>query len=82
MKSARLLFLLAALAVACGTAAAQSAPTTITLTPNGSVGTSELVNLGIPFPQGALTDAGRVRILDANVRERLRDREPGEAAWC
>jgi len=69
MKSARLLFLLAALAVACGTAAAQSAPTTITLTPNGSVGASELVNLGIPFPQGALTDAGRVRILDANGAE-------------
>jgi len=69
MKSARLLFLLAALAIACGTAAAQSPPTTITLTPNGTVGSSELVNLGIPFPQGALTDAARVRILDANGAE-------------
>ncbi|TWT19941.1 hypothetical protein FQY83_09235 [Luteimonas marina] len=37
----------------------------IRLTANGEVGTSELVNLGIPFAQGVLTDAGRVRILDA-----------------
>ena len=66
---ARLLFLLAALLLPCGFAAAQSAPKTITLTPNGSVGSSELVNLGIPFPQGALTDAARVRILDASGAE-------------
>ncbi|MCW5580082.1 MAG: hypothetical protein KIS72_01895 [Luteimonas sp.] len=69
MKPARLLILHAILAMVCGTAAAQSVPTTITLTPNGSVGSSELVNLGIPFPQGALTDAARVRILDANGAE-------------
>ena len=69
MTSAIRLLLLVALAIACGTAAAQSLPTTITLTPNGSVGASELVNLGIPFPQGALTDTGRVRILDAGGAE-------------
>ncbi len=69
MNPARLLFLLAALALPCGTVAAQSPPTTITLTPNGSVGSSELVNLGIPFPQGALTNAAQVRILDANGTE-------------
>ena len=40
-------------------------PRVITLTPGDDVGTSELVNLGIPFPKGALTDAARVRILDA-----------------
>ncbi|HRN62262.1 MAG TPA: hypothetical protein PLF73_07370, partial [Luteimonas sp.] len=37
----------------------------IRLTANGEVGASELVNLGIPFAQGVLSDAGRVRILDA-----------------
>lgn len=46
-------------------AARAAPPTTITLTPNGEVGDRELVNLGIPFPEGALTDAARVRILDA-----------------
>ena len=69
MKIARSLFLLAALALSCATVAAQTPPTTITLTPNGSVGGSELVNLGIPFPQGALSDATRVRILDASGAE-------------
>ena len=69
MNPARLLLLLAALLLPCGIAAAQTASTTITLTPNGSVGSSELVNLGIPFPQGALTDAARVRILDASGAE-------------
>jgi hypothetical protein len=35
----------------------------ITLTPSGSVGSSELVSLGIPFAPGVLTDATRLRIL-------------------
>ena len=69
MSPVRMLLLLAALALPCGTAAAQSAPQTITLTPSGSVNSSELVNLGIPFPQGALTDPARVRILDASGAE-------------
>ncbi|MGJ4730770.1 hypothetical protein [Luteimonas sp. SDU101] len=43
--------------------------TLITLTPNGPVEERELVSLGIPFAQGALTDAGRVRILDAEGAE-------------
>ncbi|TYT25788.1 hypothetical protein FZO89_05700 [Luteimonas viscosa] len=63
MRIVRSLFLLAALALPWGTVAAQSPPTTITLTRNGDVGNAELVNLGIPFPQGMLTDAARVRIL-------------------
>ena len=41
----------------------------ITLTPNGSVGINEQVNLGIPFAPGELTDAARVRILDAAGNE-------------
>lgn len=42
------------------------APTTITLTANATLGANELVTLGIPFPPGALTDANRVRVLDAD----------------
>ncbi len=44
-------------------------PTTIALTANGEVRDSELVTLGIPFPEGALTDASRLRILDASGAE-------------
>ncbi|TWT20239.1 hypothetical protein FQY83_10905 [Luteimonas marina] len=69
MKIVRSLFLLAVLAMPCGTVAAQSPPTTITLTPNGDVGSVELVNLGIPFPQGMLTSSTQVRILDASGAE-------------
>ncbi|WP_202840253.1 hypothetical protein [Luteimonas saliphila] len=50
-------------------ASGQGLPQTITLTPNGDVGASEPVTLGIPFAQGALTDAGQVRILDARGDE-------------
>ncbi len=39
-------------------------PQTITLTANATLGNSEQVTLGIPFPSGLLTDAGRVRVLD------------------
>lgn len=48
---------------------APEAPTEITLTANATLTSSEQVNLGIPFPAGALTDAARVRILDANGSE-------------
>ena len=65
----------AAMAATAGEAAAapaastQGLPKTITLTPNGDVGDGELVNLGIPFPQGVLADARQVRILDADGAE-------------
>lgn len=45
------------------------APTAITLTPNGKVGSRELVTLGIPFPEGELGDAGLVRVLDGDGSE-------------
>jgi hypothetical protein len=41
----------------------------ITLTANATLQASEQVSLGIPFPPGALTDAGRVRILDGAGNE-------------
>ncbi len=45
-------------------------PTTaITLTPNATLGNSELVTMGIPFPPGALANADRVRVLDGNGNE-------------
>ena len=42
---------------------------TITLTPNEENGASELINLGIPFPPGVLTDATYVKIMDDNNSE-------------
>ncbi len=45
-------------------------PRTITLTANADdLGASEPVTLGIPFPPGVLTDAARVRVLDADGAE-------------
>jgi hypothetical protein len=41
----------------------------ITLTANATLGASEQVSLGIPFAPGALTDSGRVRILDGAGNE-------------
>lgn len=41
----------------------------ITLTANATLAPVELVSMGIPFPPGALADAGRVRILDAGGAE-------------
>ncbi len=41
----------------------------ITLTANATLAASEQVSLGIPFPPGALTDSGRVRILDGAGNE-------------
>ncbi|WP_187471210.1 hypothetical protein [Luteimonas viscosa] len=61
----------AAMAANTGTPAAATTalPTAIRLTPTGDVSDTEQVTLGIPFPQGALTDATRVRILDAADQE-------------
>lgn len=55
----------AAVAVPATATAAPAPSTAITLTPQGEVGEAELVNLGIPFAQGELEDAGQLRILDA-----------------
>jgi hypothetical protein len=41
----------------------------IELTPDAGTGTSELVNLGIPFAQGVLTDPNYLRILDETSAE-------------
>lgn len=51
------------------TVALPPASTAIVLTANGSVTTSEQVNMGIPFAPGQLTDASRVRVLDAGGNE-------------
>src|SRR3546814_3853619 len=55
--------------VTAGASPRPSLPRTITLTPNAEVGDRELVNPGIPFAPGELTDAALVRIVDIQNNE-------------